>query len=199
MSSFLGNSFSSLIQALRGIRISDYIAFEDTFEPSAGSSITSDFHIQMMSVPVHMIANERGTGILYGSARRDNHLNLICLTCFFHCIYNCVIHRQLIAVVVFKSTVIGSGCIGPSLVQHQLCFLGKTGFYILYELGKRGFIRLIHSGKSTCLLQADIIPVFIRQHHFQRHLAFFPFLSIRTDFPVGIGRSIVTGIFHMTF
>ena len=199
MGSFLSNSFSCLIQPFRGIRIPDYIVFEDAFEPGTGSGITSNLHIQMIAVPIQVVADERGARILYGSARRDDNLYLIRLSRFLHCIGNSLIHGELIAVVVFKSTMPGSRCIRPGLVQHQLCFLWKACFYIFYELGKRSFIRLIHSRKRTCLLQADVIPVFICKHRFQRHLTLFPFFSICTDFPVGIGRSIVTGIFHMTF
>ena len=75
MGSFLSNSFPRLIQPFRGIRIPDYIVFEDAFEPGTGSGITSNLHIQMIAVPIQMVADERGTRILYGSARRDDNYN----------------------------------------------------------------------------------------------------------------------------
>ena len=62
---------------------------------------------------------------------------------------NSLIHGQLIAVVVFKSTMLGSRRVRPGLVQHQLCFLWKACFYIFYKFRQRGFIRLIHSRKRT--------------------------------------------------
>lgn len=58
MGSFLGNSFPRLIQPFRGIRIPDYIVFEDAFEPGTGSGITSNLHIQMIAVPVQMVADK---------------------------------------------------------------------------------------------------------------------------------------------
>ena len=83
MGSFLGNSFPRLIQPFRDIRIPDYTVFEDTFEPGTGSGITSNLHIQMIAVPIQMVADERGARILYGSARRDDNLYLIRLSAFF--------------------------------------------------------------------------------------------------------------------
>lgn len=83
MGSFLGNSFPRLIQPFRSIRIPDYIVFEDSFEPGAGSDITSNLHIQMIAVPVQMVADKRSTGILYSSAEGMTIFILFTLAAFF--------------------------------------------------------------------------------------------------------------------
>ena len=92
--------------------------FEDAFEPSAGSGISAYLHIQMIAVPVQMVADERGSGVLYGSARRDDNLYLVHLSRFLHSIGNGLIHGQLIAVIVFV--------IGRKIVKFALKITKKT-------------------------------------------------------------------------
>ena len=59
---------------------------------------------------------------LYGSARRDDNLYLIRLSRFLHCIGNSLIHGELIAVVVFKSTMPRSRRIRPSFGAASALF-----------------------------------------------------------------------------
>lgn len=83
MGSFLSNSFSCLIQPFRGIRIPDYIVFEDAFEPGTGSGITSNLHIQMIAVPIQVVADERGRAFCMAVPEGMTIFILFALAAFF--------------------------------------------------------------------------------------------------------------------
>ena len=162
MSSILCNLHHLRVNRFGSIRVADNVLSCNHLKPSAGSGITPISNLQMIAVAIERVTQERGTGILDGSARRNQQVQcrMIChrLSGSRH---NGIIHSHLVAVIIRETFMSGTGSVRPSLMPHQFS-LRTTRLYTGNQIRKR-CVRTVLTGFSARLLQADVIPVFIGQ------------------------------------
>ena len=112
------------------------------------------------------------------------------------CGYYSIVHRHLVLVVLGELGVVGCGRICPGLMEHQLHILFGAGQHILFQLSKIGFVGVIDSGTSTCLLEADIVPFFVCKPLCESFTRLFGFLAVH-HLPVGIVSQVTFGFGHV--
>ena len=111
-----------------------------------------------------MVADETGSEVLDGSTGREHELHVGLLHHdIARTMYNSIVHRHLVAVVVGKSAVAGILLVGPCHVPADLG-VGSVLLHIANEVVEVAVGEsILHTGILTHLLQGDIVPVLILQ------------------------------------
>ena len=91
----LGYFLLVIVHAFWGVGGSYDILAGQSFEPGTSGGISAYFQVQMIAIPIHVVAYKGGAGILDGSAGGDDFFDAHQSGCFLNGIDNIGVHFHL--------------------------------------------------------------------------------------------------------